>query len=94
MNSSKNSYVETPYSVGYLEEYRNKTKGILENWYNIAYLDTKDVNDCMCNKKKTNHKLTFAIKQFAIGYGTIRTIAGVYIGQVMYSTLKEIVASH
>ena len=42
--------------------------------------------------KKTNHKLTFAIKQFAIGYGTIRTIAGVYIGQVMYSTLKEIVS--
>jgi hypothetical protein len=42
--------------------------------------------------KKTNHKFTYAIKQFAIGYGTIRTIASVYIGQVMYSTLKEIVS--
>jgi hypothetical protein len=44
--------------------------------------------------KQTNNKLTFAIKQFAIGYGTIRTIASVYIGQIMYSTLKEMVPSH
>jgi hypothetical protein len=44
--------------------------------------------------KKTNNKLTFAIKQFAIGYGTIRTIAGVYTGQIMYSTLKEVIGNH
>ena len=40
---------------------------------------------------KTNKKFNFIFKQFAIGYGTARTVAGVYTGQIMYSTLKEII---
>jgi len=58
-----------------------------DSYLNICKNLIKDI-------KKTNNKLTFAIKQFAIGYGTVRTVAGVYIGQVMYSTLKEMVPSH
>lgn len=58
-----------------------------DSYFNICKNLVKDI-------KKTNHKFTYAIKQFAIGYGTIRTIAGVYIGQLMYSTLKELVPSH
>jgi hypothetical protein len=54
-----------------------------DSYLNICKTFIKDIQN-------TNHKLTFAIKQFAIGYGTIRTIASVYIGQVMYSTLKTI----
>jgi hypothetical protein len=57
LNSSKKIYIESPYSVGYLEEYRNKSKGILENLYHIAYIQTKDENTCSCNLKKTNHRL-------------------------------------
>ena len=58
-----------------------------DSYLNICKNLIKDI-------KKTNHKLTFAIKQFAIGYGTIRTIASVYIGQIMYSSLKEMISSH
>jgi len=39
--------------------------------------------------RNTNNKLAYTIKQFAIGYGTTRTILSVYTGQLMYSTLKQ-----
>jgi len=55
-----------------------------DSYYNICKKLIVDV-------KNTNNKFNFVIKQFAIGYGTLRTIAGVYTGQVMYSTLKEII---
>jgi hypothetical protein len=38
-----------------------------------------------------NNKVNYVIKQLGLGHGTIRTVAGVYVGQVMYSTLKEII---
>lgn len=38
--------------------------------------------------KNNNNKVNYIIKQFGIGYGTIRTILSVYLGQVMYSNLK------
>lgn len=40
--------------------------------------------------KSTNKKFAYTIKQLAIGHGTIRTVAGLYTGQLMYSFLKEI----
>jgi hypothetical protein len=43
------------------------------------------------NLKISNKKVPYVIKQFGIGHGTIRTILGVYVGQVMYSSLKDIV---
>jgi len=43
------------------------------------------------NIKVMNNKFNYVIKQLGLGHGTLRTIAGVYAGQVMYSTLKEIV---
>jgi hypothetical protein len=55
-----------------------------DSYYNIC-------KNLIIDIKKTNQKFKFVIKQFAIGYGTLRTIAGVYTGQVMYSTLKEII---
>ncbi len=55
-----------------------------DSYYNICKKLIVDV-------KNTHNKFNFVIKQFAIGYGTLRTIAGVYTGQVMYSTLKEII---
>jgi hypothetical protein len=42
------------------------------------------------NFKNSNKKLSYLIKQLAIGHGTVRTIIGLYTGQVMYSTLKQI----
>ena len=41
------------------------------------------------NFKTSNQKLSYIIKQFAIGHGTVRTVIGLYTGQVMYSTLKQ-----
>lgn len=55
---------------------------------NDAYI--KIFKDLFQGLKSTNKKLTYTIKQFAIGHGTIRTIIGLYTGQVMYSVLKEI----
>ena len=55
-----------------------------ESIYNI----TKSFTD---NFKTTKNKLSYIIKQFGIGHGTLRTIAGVYTGQAMYSSLKEFV---
>jgi hypothetical protein len=43
------------------------------------------------NIKVMNNKVNYVIKQLGLGHGTIRTVAGVYVGQVMYSTLKEII---
>jgi hypothetical protein len=43
------------------------------------------------NFKTTDNKARYIIRQFGIGHGTLRTIAGVYAGQVMYSSLKEII---
>ena len=42
------------------------------------------------NFKNSEKKVSYIIKQFAIGHGTIRTVLGLYTGQVMYSTLKQI----
>lgn len=42
------------------------------------------------NFKNSNKKFSYIIKQFAIGHGTLRTVIGLYTGQVMYSTLKQI----
>ena len=46
--------------------------------------------------KKTNQNLKtyFICKRFGLGYGTARTVMGVYSGQVMYSTMKDILMSH
>lgn len=55
---------------------------------NDSYI--KIFKDLFQGLKSTNKKLTYTIKQFAIGYGTVRTIIGLYTGQVMYSVLKEI----
>ena len=55
-----------------------------ESIYNIMKSFTDDF-------KITKNKLSYIIKQFGIGHGTLRTIAGVYAGQVMYSSLKEFV---
>jgi hypothetical protein len=41
------------------------------------------------NFKNSEKKLYYIIKQFAIGHGTVRTVVGLYTGQVMYSTLKQ-----
>jgi hypothetical protein len=54
-----------------------------DSYYNIC-------KNLIIDMKKTKQKFNFIIKQFAIGYGTVRTILGVYTGQIMYSTLKEI----
>ena len=35
-------------------------------------------------------KPLYIFKQLGIGYGTIRTVLGVYSGQLMYSTMKEV----
>jgi hypothetical protein len=43
------------------------------------------------NIKTSEKKLSYIIKQFAIGHGTARTVIGLYSGQVMYSTLKQMV---
>jgi len=53
-----------------------------ESIYNIMKSFTNDL-------KITKNKFPYIIKQFGIGYGTLRTITGVYVGQVMYSSLKE-----
>jgi hypothetical protein len=42
------------------------------------------------NFKTSENKLLYIIKQFGIGHGTVRTIIGLYSGQVMYSNLKQI----
>jgi hypothetical protein len=55
-----------------------------DSYYNIC-------KNLIIDTKNTNKKFNFIIKQFAIGYGTIRTVAGVYTGQIMYSTLKDII---
>ena len=55
---------------------------------NDGYLNI--YKDLFVGLKSTNKKIAYTIKQFAIGHGTIRTILGVYTGQVMYSVLKEI----
>ena len=41
------------------------------------------------NFKSSENKLSYIIRQFAIGHGTVRTVIGLYTGQVMYSTLKQ-----
>jgi hypothetical protein len=55
---------------------------------NDSYL--KIYKDLFVGLKSTNKKFSYAIKQFAIGHGTIRTVAGLYTGQLMYSLLKEV----
>jgi hypothetical protein len=55
----KKPFIEHPYSIAYLEEYRNRSQGILENWFHIVSLQTTDENNCLCNSKKTDKlKLT------------------------------------
>jgi hypothetical protein len=41
------------------------------------------------NFKTSEKKLSYIFRQFAIGHGTTRTVIGLYTGQVMYSTLKQ-----
>jgi hypothetical protein len=67
---------------------------------NMKYY-TNDSYINICKKlfqdvKTTNQKLKsyFIFKKFGIGYGTARTVMGVYSGQVMYSTMKELLMSH
>lgn len=64
----------------------------MKYYNNNSYIDI--CKNLLIDIKKTNNKITFTIKQFAIGYGTIRTIISVYTGQVMYSTLKDIVRNN
>jgi len=55
-----------------------------DSYYNIC-------KNLIIDTKQTNNKINFIFKQFAIGYGTMRTVVEVYTGQIMYSTLKEII---
>lgn len=57
--------------------------------YNKSYYEiSKDLfNDIKKNQKKTN----LICQKFGIGFGTIRTICSIYYGNVMYSTLKQII---
>ena len=43
---------------------------------------------------KQQLKSYFIFKKFGLGYGTARTVMGVYSGQFMYSTMKELLMSH
>ena len=63
--------------------YRNMKYHENEKYFNIS-------QKFLSNFKMSEKKLSFLIKQFAIGHGTFRTVAGLYTGQVMYSTLKQI----
>lgn len=60
-----------------------------DSYYNIC---KKLIIDTTNNNQKI--KAYFLIKQFGIGYGTARTVAGVYSGQIMYSTMKELITYH
>lgn len=60
-----------------------------DSYYNIFKKLLLDVNN---NNQKI--KAYFVFKQFGIGYGTARTVAGVYSGQFMYSTIKELLTNH
>lgn len=55
---------------------------------NDSYI--KIYKDLFQSLKSTNKKISYTMKQFAIGHGTLRTVMGLYTGQVMYSTLKEL----
>ena len=59
-----------------------------DSYYNICKKLFQDIN--------TNQKLKpyYIFKQFGIGYGTARTVMGVYSGQLMYSTMKELISLH
>lgn len=61
----------------------------MKYYHNNSYL--KITTNFYNSLKNTNNKFAYTIKQFAIGYGTTRTIVGVYTGQLMYSTLKQFV---
>ena len=56
---------------------------------NYKYLDI--TKTFFSNFKSSEKKLSYIIKQFGIGHGTARTVLGLYSGQVMYSTLKQII---
>jgi hypothetical protein len=59
----------------------------MKYYENISYI--KIASNFIKCVKTTNNKIGYVFKQFAIGYGTSRTIVGVYTGQLMYSTLKQ-----
>jgi hypothetical protein len=56
-----------------------------DSYINIIKCLFKDINN------NIKIKPLFIFKQFGIGYGTARTIMGVYSGQLMYSTMKELI---
>ena len=64
--------------------YRN-----MKYYDNYKYLDI--TKTFFSNFKSSEKKLSYIIKQFGIGHGTARTVLGLYSGQVMYSTLKQII---
>ena len=61
---------------------------------NMKYNNNESIRNIIVNFinniKNVNNKCNYVIRQLGIGHGTLRTIMGVYVGQVMYSTLKEI----
>jgi len=62
-----------------MKYYHNNQK----NYYEI-YLDFKT------EFNKNDRKINFICKKFSIGIGTIRTIAGIYYSEFMYSALKKL----
>lgn len=78
------SVISSPFHFMRNMKYHNN-----DSYINICKKLFHDVNT-------TNQKIKsyFLFKQLGIGYGTIRTVMGVYSGQVMYSTMKELLLSH
>ena len=54
------------------------------NYYNICL-------NFYSNFINNNNKINFIIKEFGIGYGILRTISSVYLGNIIYSSLKQII---
>ena len=54
------------------------------NYYNIC-------SQFYINLKNNDNKINYIIKEFGLGYGTLRSIISVYTGHIMYSYIKQLI---
>lgn len=78
------SVVSSPFH--YMRNMKYYTNDSYINICKKLFKDVKNTNQ--------NIKSYFLFKQLGLGYGTVRTVMGVYSGQVMYSTMKELLMTH